>query len=162
DVLQACIYSAADRVAGVKELLADCLTNPASHHPFVVSMAALLDTIGDIYEFHFEDAVQRQKWAAPYHSETTGPYAVAYGYCNAGMAKAEQLDFAGATELYHRAFDLMLDTGTTQSQHARLTRALLAEDLYLHNQVVEAEDLLSDPFDAAAVGGSPDFMIRHY
>lgn len=162
DVLQACIDSAADRVAGVKELLAECLANPAAHHPFVVSMAALLDTIAAVFEFRFRDAVRRQRWATPYHSKTTGPYSVAYGYCNAGMAKAEQLDFAGATQLYRRAFQLVNDAGNTQSQHARLTRALLAEGLYLQDRIVEAEELLGGTFDVAALGGAADFMIRHY
>jgi serine/threonine-protein kinase PknK len=162
DVLQAEIDTAADRVAGVKELIAECLANPAAHHPFVVSMAALLDTFADTYEFRFRDAARRQSWAAPYHRKTTGPYTVAYGYCFAGLAKAEQLDVTGATELYRRAFQLVLDAGNTQSQHARLTRALLAEGLYLQDRIAEAEDLLNETFDAAALGGATDFMIRHY
>lgn len=162
DVLQASIVSASDRVVGIKELLAECLANPAVNHPFVVSMAALLDTFADTYEFHFNDAARRQSWAAPYHRKTTGPYSVAYGYCFAGLAKAEQLDVTGATELYRRAFQLVLDAGNTQSQHARLTRALLAEGLYLQDRVAEAEDLLNETVDAATVGGGADFMIRHY
>jgi serine/threonine-protein kinase PknK len=125
-------------------------------------MAALLDTIADVFEFRFADAIRRQNWAAPYHRKTTGPYLVAYGYCNAGLAKAEQLDFSGATELYRRAFQLAQDAGNTQSQHARLARALLAEVLYWQNRIAEAEELLDDTFDAAAIGGAPDFMIRHY
>lgn len=162
DVLQAGIDAAADRVDGVKELLAECLANPAANHPFVVSMAALLDTFADTYEFRFRDAYRRQSWAAPYHGKTTGPYTVAYGYCFAGLAKAEQLDVIGATELYRRAFRLVQDAGNTQSQHARLTRALLAEELYLEDRIAEAEDLLNETFDAAALGGATDFMIRHY
>jgi serine/threonine-protein kinase PknK len=162
DVLQASILSAADRVAGVKSLLAECLAEPAPHPPFVVSMAALLDTIADLLDFRFADAIRRQTWAAPYHSKTTGPYLVAYGYCNAGIAKAEQLDFSGATQLYRRAFQLAHDAGNTQSQHARLARALLAEVLYLQDRITEAEELLGESFDAAALGGAPDFMIRHY
>jgi serine/threonine-protein kinase PknK len=87
---------------------------------------------------------------------------VTYGYCFAGLAKAEQLDVAGANEWYRRAFQLVQDAGNTQSQHARLTRALLAEGLYLQDRVAEAEELLNETFDAAAVGGGADFMIRHY
>lgn len=162
DVLQACILSAADRVAGVSQLLAECLADPAAQHPFVVSMAALLDTIADVLEFRFADAARRQRWAAPYHSQTTGPYLVTYGYCNAGIAKVEQLDFSGAMELYRQAFLLAQDAGNTHSQHARLTRALLAEVLYLQDRTIEAEELLDETFDPAAFGGAPDFMIRHY
>jgi serine/threonine-protein kinase PknK len=162
DVLQAEIDITADRVAGVKERLVECLANPGAHHPFVVSMAALLDTIIDNFEFRFGDAARRQSWAAPYHSKTTGPYSVAYGYCFAGLAKAEQLDIAGSTELYRRAFRLVQDAGNLHSQHARLTRALLAEVLYLQNRIAEAEELLNETFDAVALGGSVDFMIRHY
>ncbi len=115
-------------------------------------MAALLVTIADTYEFRFRDAYRRQTWAAPYHSRTTGPYTVAYGYCFAGMAKAEQLDLTGAAELYRRAFQLVRDAGNTQSQHARLTRALLAEMLYEQNRLAEADELLSETFDPAALG----------
>jgi serine/threonine-protein kinase PknK len=103
-----------------------------------------------------------RRWAAPYHSKTMGPYTVAYGYCFAGLAKAEQLDFAGATELYRREFQLVREAGNTQSQHARVTRALLAEMLYQQNRIDEADELLSETFDPAALGGAPDFMIRHY
>ncbi|MGW5152023.1 protein kinase domain-containing protein [Rhodococcus koreensis] len=162
DVLQANIDATTDRVAGITDLVAECLANPAGQHPFVVSMAALLVTIADTYEFRFRDAYRRQTWAAPYHSRTTGPYTVAYGYCFAGMAKAEQLDLTGASELYRRAFQLVRDAGNTQSQHARLTRALLAEMLYEQNRLAEADELLSETFDPAALGGAPDFMIRHY
>jgi serine/threonine-protein kinase PknK len=162
DVLQACILSAADRVAGVKALLAQCLAEPTAHPTFVVLMAALLDTIADVLEFRFVDAIRRQNWAARYHSKATGPYLVAYGYCIAGIAKAEQLDFSGATELYRRAFQLAQDAGNTQSQHARLTRALLAEVLYLQDRIAEAEEVLEETVDVAALGGAPDFMIRHY
>lgn len=162
DVLQANIDVTADRVIGVKDLVAECLADPTLHHPFVVSMAALLDTFADTYEFRFSDAERRQRWAAPYHSKTTGPYTVAYGYCFAGLAKAEQLDLTGATELYRRALRLVRDAGNTQSQHARLARALLAERLYLRNQIDEAEELLAENVDAATLGGTADFMIRHY
>nr|WP_250771874.1 serine/threonine-protein kinase [Rhodococcus sp. MSC1_016] len=162
DVLQADTTITADRAAGVKDLVAHCLAHAHEHHPFVVSMAALIDTIVDTYEFRFSDAYDRQVWATPYHQKATGPYAVAYGYCFAGMARAEQLDIAGASELYHRAFNLVRDAGNTQSQHARLTRVLLAEDLYQQNRIDEAEELLDETSDAAALGGASDFMIRHY
>lgn len=162
DVLRACVLSAADRVAGVKELLAECFTAPASHPAFVVSMAALLDSIADVLEFRFDQAVARQNWAAPYHNQTTGPYLVAYGYCIAGIAKVERLDIPGATLLYCNAIQLTRDAGNTQSQHARLARSLLAEVFHWQGQVAKADGLLDQTFDFAAVGGAPDFMIRHY
>jgi serine/threonine-protein kinase PknK len=162
DVLQAGIETALEHTAGVKDLVVECLTNASDHHPFVVSMAALVDTIIDVYEFRFTDAYRRQTWAAPYHSRTIGPYAVAYGYCYAGLAKAEQLDLDGAAHLYHQALDLVQQAGNTQSHHARLARALLAEILYLRNQVSDAEELLGETSDVMALGGSPDFMRRHY
>ncbi|PBC50049.1 protein kinase [Rhodococcus sp. ACS1] len=162
NVLQADIRITADHAAGVKDLVAECLTHAHDHHPFVVSLAALIATIVDTYEFHFDEAYDRQTWAAPYHRKTTGPYSVAYGYCFAGMARAEQLDIAGASELYHRAFDLVREAGNTQSQHARLTRALLAEELYLQDRIEEAAELLGETSDAASLGGASDFMIRHY
>ncbi|MFC9550202.1 protein kinase [Rhodococcus sp. NPDC056960] len=162
DVLQASIESALERTSGVKDLVAECLTNAPEHHPFVVSMAALIDTIIDLYEFRFTDAYRRQTWAAPYHSRATGPYAVAYGYCYAGLAKIEQLDLAGALQLYHQALDLIQQAGNTQSHHARLARVLLAEILYWRNEVSEAEELLGETSDVIALGGAPDFMIRHY
>ena len=162
DVLQANIDCMADRVLGMKDLVAECLADPAPHSAFVVSMAALLDTFAGTYEFRFADADRRQRWAAPYHSRTTGPYTVAYEYCFAGLAKAEQLDVDGAIELYRRAHQLVRDAGNTQSHHARLTRALLAEQLYLRNHLDEAEELLAENFYAATLGGTADFMIRHY
>ena len=162
DVLQADIDVTADRVTGVKDLVAECLTHAADHSPFVVSMAALFDAFVDCYEFRFGDACRRQSWAAPFHSRTTGTYSVAIGYCVAGMAKAEQLDITGATEMYRSAFQLVRDAGNTQSQHGRLARVLLAEMLYEQDQVTAAEELLNETFDAAAMGGPTDFMIRYY
>ncbi|MGV9870813.1 serine/threonine-protein kinase, partial [Rhodococcus koreensis] len=162
DVLQADIDVTADRVGTVKDLVAECLAQAPSHHPFVVSMAALLDTFADARECRFEEAYRRQTWAAPYHSRTTGPYTVAYGYCFAGLAKAEQLDVQGAIDLYRRALTLVRTTGNTQAQHARITRTLLAEMLYLQDQVGEAKELLGETYDVVAIGGAPDFIIRHY
>ncbi|MDT2008933.1 protein kinase [Rhodococcus opacus] len=162
DVLQGDIEATADRIEGVRGLVAECLAQPAEYHPFVVSMAALLETFVDCYEFRFEDAYRRQSWAAPYHRQNTGPYSVAYGYCFAGLAKFEQLDIGGAMELYRKAFQLVREAANTQSQHARLTRALLAEVHYEQGRIDEAEELINESFDAAALGGATDFMIRHY
>ncbi|EKT83849.1 serine/threonine protein kinase [Rhodococcus opacus M213] len=162
DVLQGDIEVTADRIEGVRELVTECLAHPTEYHPFVVSMAALIETFVDTCEFRFEDAHRRQSWAAPYHRQNTGPYSVAYGYCFAGLAKFEQLDVGGAMELYRKAFQLVREAENTQSQHARLTRALLAEVHYEQARVDEADELLNETFDAAALGGAPDFMIRHY
>src|SRR6476661_9812175 len=65
-------------------------------------------------------------------------------------------------ELYRKAFQLVREAANTQSQHARLTRALLAEVHYEQGRIDEAEELLNESFDAAALGGAADFMIRHY
>ncbi|HJQ42128.1 MAG TPA: hypothetical protein VJ831_03505, partial [Jatrophihabitantaceae bacterium] len=162
DVLQGDIAVTADRIAGVRELVSECLARPTEYHPFVVSMAALIATFVDTCEFRFEDAYRRQNWAAPYHRQNTGPYSVAYGYCFAGLAKFEQLDVGSAMELYRKAFQLVREAKNTQSQHARLTRALLAEIHYEQDRIDEADELLNETFDAAALGGAPDFMIRHY
>lgn len=163
DVLKASIGISADRrTAGVRDLVTECLDHPHDHHPFVVSMAAMNATIVDINEFRFDDANRRQLWAEPYHHRTSGPYSVAYGYCYAGLAKDEQLDITGAARWYQRAFQLANDAGNTQSQHARFTRALLAEGLYRQNRITEAEKLLEGAFDPEALGGSEDFMTRHY
>ncbi|OUS83503.1 serine/threonine-protein kinase [Rhodococcus sp. NCIMB 12038] len=161
NVLQAGIESALDHTAGVKDLVAECVERAPDQPPFVVSMAALIDTIVDVYEFRFDDAYRRQIWAAPYHSRAVGPYAVAYGYCYSGLAKAEQLDITAAVQQYHQAFDLVQRAGNAQSQHARLTRALLAEVHYLQNRIPDAEALLSETSNVMVLGGSPDFMIRH-
>ena len=162
NVLQAGIESALDHTAGVKDLVAECLEHATDHPPFVVSMAALIDTIVDVYEFRFDDAYLRQTWAAPYHSQAVGPYAVAYGYCYAGLAKAEQLEIVAAAQQYNQAFDLVQQAGNAQSHHARLTRALIAEVHYLQNRISDAEALLSETSNVMKLGGSPDFMIRHY
>ncbi|MFC9359245.1 protein kinase [Rhodococcus sp. NPDC057014] len=161
-VLQAGIESALEHTVGVKDLVVECLEHAQDQHPFVVSMAALMDTIVDVYEFRFDDAYHRQTWAARYHSQAVGPYAVAYGYCYAGLAKAEQLEIASAVKQYNHALELVQQAGNAQSHHARLARTLLAEIRYLENRISDAAALLRETASAMELGGSSDFMLRHY
>ncbi len=92
-----------DRIDGIYELIAPCLENPTSVHPWVVAAAADFASYADIFRFDFTSAIRRQEWAEPYHRETRGPFASIYGQCLCGIAANERLDVASAEKYFRTA-----------------------------------------------------------
>ncbi|MFE5704939.1 protein kinase [Rhodococcus koreensis] len=144
DVVQGDIAIFSDRINGVDELMAPCLSRPATLPPWVVSAAADIATFAKVFQFDFDAAARMQDWAATYHERTRGPYSGAWGYCYEGIAANEQLDVVAAENHFRRAMQLAVRSGEAHSHAARLAGALLGELLYERGDLSTAERMLND------------------
>ena len=144
DVVQGDITIFSDRVSGVAELMAECLSRPETLPPWVVSAAADIATFAEVYRFDFDAARRMQDWASTYHERTSGPYSGAWGYCYYGIAANEQLDVAAAEYHFRKAMRLAVKSGGRHSHAARLASALLGELLYERGDISTAERLLTE------------------
>lgn len=161
-VVRSVLEVSADRIDSVQQLIEECLSRPDFLRPWVVSMAANVATLVEIYRFDFDAARQRQRWARRYHELTAGPFSVIYGHCLAGIAANEQLDLAAAERHFSKALQVARKSAATQSHAARLASAQLGELLYERGQVTEASRLMDDSFELGAEGGIVDFMLSRY
>ena len=164
DVIRAVMGCFADHIAGVDELVSECLSSPETVPPDVVASAALVASFLEIYRFEFDAARRWQDWADPYHQRASGPFTVIYRYCLAGMASNEELDVAEAERCFREALLVANRSGATHSHAARLAFALLAELVYERGEIDEADtDRLLDMSDQlGAQGGVVENMIARY
>ncbi|MFC0454008.1 hypothetical protein [Rhodococcus jostii] len=96
---------------------------PDDHSPWLVSVAANLSSFVKIHRFEFDEARALQRWAAPYHHRSNGPFSAVYGSSYAGLAATEQL--AGAEESYQHALQVARESMGTRSHAGRMASALL-------------------------------------
>ena len=162
DVFRAVVECYADRIAGVDELVAECLSRPDSVTAWVVAAAANVASFLELYRFDFDAARRWQHWAYPYHEQSSGPFSLVYGHCLAGIAASEELDVAEAERCFREALQVAKHAGDTHSHAARLAYALLGELLYERGEVDEAERLLDESYQLGAEGGGVEFMIARY
>lgn len=162
DVLRAMLDSWADRIAGVEELLSECLSEPEAAPPFLVSVAANVAAFMALWRFDFDAARGWQQWATPYQ-DNENPFSRIYGHCLAGMAAREQLDDVGAERCFREALALAESYGGISHSDAELLAgALLGELLFERGEVGEAERLLDDSYEFGSSGGTVEFLIlRH-
>ncbi|MGM7648437.1 protein kinase domain-containing protein [Nocardia sp. JW2] len=152
----------ADRVADLDGLIGQALTRPDDFSPRIPGVAANVATFAAIQRFDFDEARRRQVWAAPYH-EATGPFLSVYGRCFAGLAAREQLDIAGAEELFTTALDTARATMGPAAHATRLAGALLGELHYETGDLDSAADLLTKSRELSTEGGGGvDFMLATY
>jgi serine/threonine-protein kinase PknK len=162
DVIRAVVECYADRIAGVDELVDECLSRPDSLAPWVVAVAADVASFLAIYRFDF-DAVRRwQDWAAPYHQRTNGPFTLVYGHCLLGIVANEELDLAEAERWFREALQLARRSLGVNSHAGRLACALLGEVLYERGDIDEADRLLDESYQLGAEGGVVEIMIARY
>jgi ATP/maltotriose-dependent transcriptional regulator MalT len=162
DVVQADIHVISDRIDGVEQLVAECLSRPDTLPAWVVSCAADDAVFASLFRFDFDAARRRHQWALPYHARTGGPLLVVYGYRFAGLAASEQLDMVGAEDLFREGLRLATTAGGQHSYPARLASALLGDLLYERGEIAEAERLLDVSQELGAENGTVDFMIARY
>ena len=98
DVVQACIDVYGDRTDRAEAWSSTEPAGARSYRPWVVAVAANIQTFCDIHAMRFADARERQRWAVPFHERTIGPFAGVYGRCFAGIAALSQLDIPAAEE----------------------------------------------------------------
>ena len=98
DVVQACIDVYGDRIDRAETLVRKSLARHRTYRPWIVAVAANIQTFCDIYSMRYRDALERQRWARPFHDRTIGPFSGVYGRCFAGVAAFAQLDLDAAEE----------------------------------------------------------------
>ena len=162
DVVQACIDIYGDRIDRAEGLVAPSLQRRDVYRPWVVAVAANIQSFCDIHSMRFGAALARQRWAARVHARTTGPFAAVYGRCFAGIAAFAQLDLAAAREHLTGAVELGRASAGRRSHAAQLAGALLGELLYECGRIDEAERLLEESRELGAESGVVDFMIASY
>lgn len=162
DVLQACIDVYCDRIDRAGELVAPFLVPRPVARPFLVAVAANIQTFVDIHTFDYDTALQRQRSAAPFHASSGGPFAGVYGRCFAGLAAFEKLDLTAAERMYQEALALARATAGGRSHAARLASALLGRVRYERGDVDGAEQLLEACHELGAESGVVEFMVATY
>lgn len=162
DVIRGVVECHSDRMEGVRELVADCLSAPDSMLPLAVSAAADVESFLDIYRFDFDAVRMRQAWAQPYHLRSRGPFTLVYGQCLVGMAAMEELDIAEAERCFREAMRAADQSGDTHSRPTRLAYGLLGELLYERGDLTEADRLLDESYQLGAEGGVVEMMIARY
>jgi ATP/maltotriose-dependent transcriptional regulator MalT len=153
-VVEAALWAMVDRIDGLDDLVADCLSRADTLPPFAVSVAANIKTYSAMRRFDFDAAHRWQEWASPYHRQNTGPYTTMYGHAMDGIAAFEQLDLERAEQCFRVARQAACRAGMMHSQGARLAGTLLAELLYERGETAEAEQLIDDSFKIGAEEGS--------
>ncbi|MEV6218081.1 protein kinase [Nocardia sp. NPDC051833] len=152
----------ADRISAVDGLIGDALARPDDFSPRIPGVAANIATYVAIHSFEFDQARRWQLWAAPYH-EASGPFLSVYGRCYAGLAAWEQLDVAGAEELFTTAFDTARSTMGPAAHATRLVGAVLGEFRYETGDPDTAAELLEQSRELSAEGGGGvDFILATY
>ena len=162
NVFRSVVECWADRLAGVDELVAECLSRPETLPPFLVGSAANTASFLEIHRFDFDAARRWEDWAYPYHQQSGNPAPQVYGYCLAGNAANEQLEVAEAERCFREALQVAKRSGGTHSHAAHAACAYLGELLYERGEVDEAERLLDESYQLGAAGGPVEFMITRH
>ncbi len=162
DVVQACIDVYGDRIDRAETLVGKGLARHRVYRPWVVAVAANIQSFCDIHSMRYRAARERQLWARPFHDRTIGPFAGVYGRCFAGIAAFAQLDVAAAEEHLHGAVVLAQESAGRRSHAAQLAGALLGELRYERGELGEAERLLAESRELGAESGVVDFMVASY
>lgn len=162
DVVQACIDVYNDRTDRAEELVRRSLHNARGYRPWVVAVAANIQSFCDFHATRFDAARERQRWARPFHDRITGPFAGVYGRCFAGIAAFAQLDADAAEEHFADAVELARASAGRRSHAARLAGALLGELHHARGRTDEAERLLEESGELGAESGVVEFMAAGY
>ncbi|MFE7199957.1 LuxR C-terminal-related transcriptional regulator [Pseudonocardia alni] len=162
DVVQACIDVYADRTDRAELLVRRSLDRSLVYRPWVVAVAANIQSFCDLHAGRFERARERQRWARRVHDRAGGPFAGVYGRCFAGIAALSTLDVDGAERQLRDAVALAREMAGRRSHAAQLAGALLGELCHLRGEREEAERLLTESAELGAESGVVDFMVASY
>ncbi|MCV7220078.1 BTAD domain-containing putative transcriptional regulator [Mycolicibacterium elephantis] len=159
NVFRAMVETWTDHLAGVDEMLEECLARPDAVPPVLVGMAANVATFLDLCRFDFKAARVRQEWAYPYHDS---PFNLICGHSLAGRAAHEELDVVEAERRCREALSVAQQFGASQSHAAALAQALLAELLYERGDLDGAERLLDECTVLGSQGGEAATIIARH
>jgi serine/threonine-protein kinase PknK len=161
DIIEAAVEVMSDRLDGVEDLLAECLSRPLSLRPWVVLAASSIATFVDVYRFDFAAARRREHAARGYDDRPNGPFGVMAVEFYVGIAAHEQLDIAGAEESFRHGLDIARESLGYHSHAARSIGALLGELLYERGDLAEADRLLDEGYELGPTG-AVDFLLATY
>lgn len=162
DVVQACIDVFGDRIDRAAVLVRPALELAEDREPFVVAVAANIESFVDIQDFRFATALTRQRWARSFQDRSRGPFAGVYGRCFSGIAAFAELDLDVAEQYFLDAVTLARNSAGAHSHAAQLAGALLGELRYERNDVDGAERLLEESRKLGAESGVIEFMQASY
>lgn len=161
-VVQGAIHIYGDRIREAQSLVQPCLDNAERYRPWVVAVAANVQSYVAIHSFDFEYARKLQEWARCYHRRTQGPFSDIYGRCFTGMAEAYQGDLRKAAESFKQALALAYETAGSHSHAARLAAALWGQVNYEYHDLDHADQLLEESRVLGSEGGVADFSLATY
>lgn len=162
DVALACTDATADRIDRIDDLVAECLAHADTLPPFVVSSAADVATMTATLRFDFDAAHRTQVWAAQFHAQNTGAYAVMYGHALDGLAFIEELELDHAEHSLRTALAVSTRPGLGRTQAYRLAAGLLAQLLYQRGASEEAGGLLEESLILEPDEGIIDMIRARY
>ena len=113
-----------DRLEGTSRLAAEILARAGELRPWLVCVAANLETVLSLHRFDFAAVRSRQAWAEPFHDRVGGPFFGILSLCRAAIAALEQLDVPAATGYLERA----LERGSRQGgRRSYMTQVVMAQ-----------------------------------
>jgi serine/threonine-protein kinase PknK len=151
-----------DRIVGLPDLVSDCVAREKTLRPFTLAAAANMASYEEIHRFEFDAAQRWQEWGEAFHTRTSGPFSVVYGYCLSGIAALEMLRIDEAERYFRRAYELARRSDGLRSYSTRLACAMLGDLLYEQGFIDEAERLLDESHQLGSEGGVVDFMLVTY
>lgn len=151
-----------DRLAGIDEHIAPCLTRRDHLRPFTVGVAANVATFAAAYHYNLDEVNRIQAWAAPYAERKRDTFNMVHGLCYTGLAHQLMLDIATAEACFRKALKIAKRSGGSHSYTARLASSALGELLYERGDLDEADRLLDEGYKLGPEGGSVDFKIARY
>ncbi|HSN37742.1 MAG TPA: LuxR C-terminal-related transcriptional regulator [Arthrobacter sp.] len=161
-VVQSCIDMYGDRVNRVDELDGKCFAQADLLRPWIVSVAANVSTFKKIHDGDYSLALEQQRWASKFHSQTSGPFSGVYGHCFAGLAAYALLDLDRVDQHFTAAVELGRRKAGRYSHAARLAGAMMGQLLYERGELDKAEKLLEETRELGSEGGVVDFMVSTY
>lgn len=142
------------------DVVEQCLAGPVVDSFFATCGADVASTCA-LYRFDFAEARRWQQWAAPYHPQRRGPFAVVYGYCIASFAAYEQLDIAGAESDLRKALVLAQTIGP-HTHGVRMVSATLGALRYHLGDLEGAEELLDESAELGPEAAMVESMIATF
>jgi ATP/maltotriose-dependent transcriptional regulator MalT len=151
-LLRAGIAVTQDRLEGLRELAACFLDRAESLRPWLVTIAACIDSAVSFHEFKFAAARERQVWARPFYERTGGLLVGGLGLCLAGAAALEQVDVDGARKYLTQALAWGERDAGRGSFMPRIAMAQLGALEYHRGDLDAAERYLDDSYAFGASG----------
>jgi ATP/maltotriose-dependent transcriptional regulator MalT len=160
-LLRAAITIYSDRVEDADQLVAEILGRADELRPWLVSVAANMETVASLHRFDFAAVRSRQAWAEPFHERSGGPFFGVLALCRASIAALEQLDVPAAGEYLKRALERSSGAGGRRSYLSQVVLAQVGGLRYQLGELDAAEQYL-DQASELGESGLVEFLLTGY